>query len=81
MIFTSTLYSRDIFEMVALPTLSLVNVSLTNLLSLGIIVLFSINFVIFDNEDEELINFFVISSFGLAKISYTSPSSTTLPFP
>ena len=66
--------------MVALPTLSLVNVSLTNLLSLGIIVLFSINFVIFDNADEELINFFVISSFGLAKISYTSPSSTTLPF-
>ena len=66
--------------MVALPTLSLVNVSLTNLLSVGIIVLFSINFVIFDNAEDELINFLVISSLGLAKISYTSPSSTTLPF-
>lgn len=43
--------------MVALPTLSLVNVSLTNLLSVGIIVLFSINFVIFDNAEDELINF------------------------
>ena len=66
--------------MVALPTLSLVNISLTNLLSVGIIVLFSINFVMFDKADEELINFFVISFFGFAKISYTSPSSTTLPF-